>query len=195
MLTPQQLHALRQPIQFQADLGGVSLQLQSTWGLFSPREIDSGSRLLLDYAQIAPTADCFDLGCGYGVIGLCLAARAPQGQTVMVDKDSVAVDYSYKNIKLNGLQNAEVILSNGFAQIDRQRRFDVIASNLPAKVGKELLTLFLYDAYHHLRPDGVFYVVTINGLRQFMKRYMEGIFHNYEKLKQSSHYTVALARR
>ncbi len=195
MLTPEQLAALRRDLELTAELGGRRLVLRSTWGLFSPREIDEGTRLLLKEVEVKPTDDCLDLGCGYGPIGLGLAALAPQGRTLLVDKDFVAVEYARRNIALNRLTNAEAILSNGFAQIERGRRFDVIASNVPAKVGKELLAILLHDAYAHLRPGGRLYLVTLNGLRAYIKRNLLAVFGNYDKLKQGTHYTVALARR
>jgi 16S rRNA G1207 methylase RsmC len=113
----------------------------------------------------------------------------------MVDKDFVAVDYANRNARRNGLANAQAILSNGFDQIDPKARFDLIASNVPAKVGKELLTLLLHDAHARLRPGGHLYLVTINGLRQYIKRNLTEVFGNYDKLKQGAHYTAALARR
>ncbi|MBK1721226.1 class I SAM-dependent methyltransferase [Thiocystis violacea] len=195
MLTPQQLSHLRRDIQFSAELGGRTLMLQSTWGLFSPREIDEGTRLLLSHVDVAAGDDCLDLGCGYGPIGLALAAMAPRGRTLLVDKDFVAVDYANRNARLNALTNAEATLSNGFDQVEKGRLFDVIASNVPAKVGKELLAILLHDAHAHLRPGGRLYLVTINGLRQYMKRNLGEVFGNYDKLKQGAHYTVALAKR
>lgn len=191
----QHLDALRRPLRLELELGGRHLQFDSTWGLFSPREIDAGTRLLLDHIEVAASDDCLDLGCGYGAIGLALAALAPQGTTLLVDKDFVAVDYAQRNAQRNGLTHAQAQLSNGFEHIDPARRFDVIASNIPAKVGKELLTLLLHDAHARLRPGGRLYVVTINGLRQFMRRYLQDIFGNYTKCKQGAHYTVALAQR
>ncbi|WP_295888696.1 methyltransferase [uncultured Thiohalocapsa sp.] len=195
MLSQTELDALRAPIRFEAEPAGRRLRFESTWGLFSPREIDAGTALLLRHLQVAPDADCLDLGCGYGVIGCTLAALAPQGQTLMVDKDFVAVDFARRNAALNGLDNAAAQLSNGFADIDPARRFDLVASNIPAKVGKELLTILLHDARARLNPGGQVYVVTVNGLREFMKRHLREVFGNYDKLKQGSHYTVALALR
>ncbi|ESQ13532.1 MAG TPA: methyltransferase domain-containing protein [Chromatiaceae bacterium] len=195
MLSARQLAELRRPIRFEAQLGGCSLHLESTWGLFSPREIDEGTRLLLDHVDVAPDSDCLDLGCGYGPIGLCLAARAPQGRTLMVDKDFIAVDLANRNAQHNGLDNATAMLSNGFDQIAPGLRFDLIASNMPAKVGKQLLALLLHDAHSRLMPGGRLYLVTINGLRQFIKRNLSEVFGNYDKLKQGAHYTVAMARR
>ena len=195
MLTPDHLATLRRDLEFSAQLAGHTLNFCSTWGLFSPRDIDDGTRLLLDHLEIAPTDDCLDLGCGYGPIGLTLATLAPQGRTLLVDKDFVAVEYANRNAQRNRLTNAEAQLSNGFDQIDPERRFDLIASNVPAKVGKELLALLLHDAHARLRPGGRLYLVTINGLRQYMKRNLTDVFGNYDKLKQGAHYTVALAKR
>jgi 16S rRNA G1207 methylase RsmC len=195
MLSKDQLDRLRADIDFSADLGGRTLHLYSTWGLFSPREIDEGTRLLLEHLEVNPADHCLDLGCGYGPIGLGLAALAPAGQTLMLDKDFIAVDYANRNASRNGLANAHAQLSNGFAQIDPGLRFDLIASNIPAKVGKELLAILLHDAWARLNPGGRFYVVTINGLRQYMKRNLGEVFGNYDKLKQGAHYTVALAHR
>ncbi|MBK5966099.1 methyltransferase [Thiocystis minor] len=195
MLTSEQLAGLRRDIEFSAELGGRTLTLQSTWGLFSPRELDEGTRLLLSHLRVEPGDDCLDLGCGYGPIGLALATLAPQGRTLMVDKDFVAVDYAQRNVRLNGIDNAEAQLSNGFDRIEPGREFDLIASNVPAKVGKELLAILLHDAHARLRPGGRLYLVTINGLRQYMKRNLTEVFGNYDKLKQGAHYTVALAQR
>jgi len=195
MLTQQQLAKLRQDIVFETELCGRHFVFHSTWGLFSPREIDEGTRLLLQHVDVGLQDDCLDLGCGYGPIGLTLAALAPHGQTLMVDKDFVAVEYSNSNVQRNRVMNASAQLSDGFRHIDLALRFDLIASNIPAKVGKEALSLYLHDANQRLRLGGRFYLVTINGLRQFMKRNLDEVFGNYDKLKQGPHYTVALARK
>lgn len=188
------IQSLRKDIEFDATLRGNPLHFNTTWGLFSPREIDEGTQLLLNYIDIDENADCFDLGCGYGPIGITLAKLAPKGKTLLADKDFIAVNYANKNIATNGIHNAEAILSNGFDQLEHQT-FDCIVSNIPAKVGKELLQLILYDARQRLNPGGQLYVVTVNGLRKFMKRHFEDVFGNYKKLKQGAHYTVAHAQR
>jgi 16S rRNA G1207 methylase RsmC len=189
-LTPQQLEKLRLDHHLKVSLSGQQLEFFTTWGLFSPRAIDEGSSLLLDVTKVNVDDDVLDLGCGYGALGLCLAKQAHQGSTLLVDKDFVAVDYSNKNIKLNQLKNAEAILSNGFDQIPK-RKFDLIVSNIPAKVGNEMLWLFLHDAYRQLNPGGRLVVVTISGLSKFMKREFKQLFGNYKKLKQGKTYTVA----
>ena len=195
MLDKKQLDEYRKDIKFSETLCEQTLNYQTTWGIFSPREIDSGTKLLMKYIEIKVTDDCFDLGCGYGPIGLTMARLAPQGNTILVDKDFMAVEYSNKNANTNNIINAKAILSNGFQHIDSKQRFDVVASNVPAKVGKEMMSLMLHDAHKHLKKDGKLYLVTVNGLRQYMKRNLKEVFGNYKKLKQGAAYTIHLATK
>lgn len=183
----------RQDIVFTESMRGCTFTFHSTWGLFSPRGIDEGSRLLLDHVAVKRTDHCLDMGCGYGVLGMTLARLAPAGRTLLVDKDFVAVEYARRNCERNGLANTEVLLSNGFNQVPPACRFDLIVSNLPAKVGNEQHYLYLFDAHARLVPGGRFVVVTINGLREFIARTFREVFGNYEKLKQGKTHTVAQA--
>ncbi|MCG5512260.1 class I SAM-dependent methyltransferase [Ectothiorhodospira shaposhnikovii] len=186
------IRSLREDIVFADTLRGQSLNFHTTWGLFSPRGIDAGTHLLLDFIEVNETDDCLDLGCGYGPIGLTLARLAPRGHTCLVDKDFVAVEYAARNARLNGIVNTEAFLSNGFSAVG-DRRFHLVTSNLPAKVGKEMLYLYLYDALNHMHPGGRIYVVTITGLRRFIERAFKEVFGNYDKVKQGREYTVAMA--
>jgi 16S rRNA G1207 methylase RsmC len=190
---PATVKRWREDIVFQESVRGCDFTFHSTWGVFSPRTVDEGSRLLLDHLTVNPTDYCLDVGCGYGVLGMTLAKLSPQGKSVLVDKDFVAVEYAQKNCALNKLSNTEVFLSNGFNQIPADYRFDLIVSNLPAKVGNEQHYLYLFDAYERLNPGGRFVVVTINGLREFIARTFKEVFGNYDKLKQGKTYTVAQA--
>ena len=71
----------------------------------------------------------------------------------------------------------------------------MVVSNLPANVGKELLYIFLSEAKKHLYPGGQLVVVTISGLREFIKRNFQDFFGNYKKLKQGQSHTVAKAEK
>ncbi len=191
----ERVEAYRADTAFDATMRGQALRFRATWGLFSPREVDEGTSMLLDAVEVAEDADCFDLGCGYGAIGLTLARLAPRGETWMVDRDFVAVDYARANAEANGTGNARALLSNGFDAVPEGQRFDLVASNLPAKVGNELLTLLIADAHARLNPGGRLYVVTISGMRRFIERTFEEVFGNYEKAQQGRQHTVALAVR
>jgi len=182
---------LKQDLHIEANLAGKDLKFATTWGIFSPREIDSGTDLFLKYLEIKPNDIALDIGCGYGPIGLAIAANAPHGSVHMVDKDFVAVDFANKNAKLNGLNNAQAYLSNGLSNVPKNIQFTTVVSNIPAKVGKEMLSILLHDVHQQLAPGGQFVVVTINGLRQYMKRNFMEVFGNYEKVKQGKDYTIS----
>lgn len=188
----EDVEQFRKDMLIKAELCSIPMQFKTTWGLFSPRSIDEGSKLMLDHLQVNTDDNCLDIGCGYGPLGLTLAKLAPEGQTTLIDKDFVAVEYTEKNIRLNNLPNCETFLSNGLNQIGK-RRFNLIVSNIPAKVGNELLSLFLVDAWKHLEPGGRIYVVTISGIRRYIERSFKDVFGNYKKIKQGKTYTVAMA--
>jgi len=185
----------REDLRFTEPVLGKPFNFTSTWGLFSPEQLDEGSLMLLDYIEFRPTDSSIDLGCGYGVLGMTAARACPQGQHLLIDKDFVAIEYARRNCAANGLTNAEVQLSNGFRQVDPARRFDLVMSNLPAKASKEQHYLYLLDAWHAMTPGARFYVVTINGLREFMSRTFKEVFGNSSKLKQGKTYTITMAEK
>ena len=186
------IEQLRRDIVFMETLRGFDFTFHSRWGLFSPRSVDEGTKLLLRHVEAAADDDCLDLGCGYGAIGLTLARLAPGGHTTMVDKDFVAVEYAQKNAALNGVERCEALLSDGFEQVD-ERRFNVVASNLPAKAGNEAYYVMFREAYEHLREGGRFYVVTPSAPRRFIERAFTEVFGNYKKVKQGRAHTVSMA--
>jgi len=185
---------LKQDIVFHTRLRGQELTFHSTWGLFSPRRIDDGSRMLVERMDLSPAQTTLDLGCGYGAIGVAVARCCPDGQVHMVDKDFVAVQYARTNARANGLTNCRAYLSNALARVG-DVRFDAIASNLPANVGREMLYIILSGARTRLKRGGRLYVVTVAGLRKFIQRNLIDVFGNYEKLKQGKTYAVAMAVR
>ncbi|MFC1526625.1 methyltransferase, partial [Candidatus Latescibacterota bacterium] len=85
--------------------------------------------------------------------------------------------------------------SDGLRQVAEEVRFSLIASNLPAKVGNEWLTLFLEEARQRLEPGGRLYVVTVAGLRDYLRRSFRELFGNYTKIKQGRSHVVSMATR
>ena len=172
-----------------------TLTLTSAWGLFSAKSIDEGTALLLNEVQaLDPPTRALDLGCGYGAIGLTLAALWPQAQVTCVDKDLLAVETTCSNIERNQLTNATAVLSPGFRDLPSDS-YDLICSNLPAQVGNEALDELLLDAYDHLSPGGSLVVVIVSGLRRYVKRRLTELFGNYNKAKQGPRHLVAEAIR
>lgn len=183
----------RSDIIFTQEVLGKPFTFHTTWGIFSPEKLDEGSLMLLDYIDFKASDNSIDLGCGYGVLGMTASRECPNGQHILIDKDFVAVEYARLNCQKNGLTNTEVFLSNGFNQVDKNKKFSLVMSNLPAKASKEQHYLYLLDAYERMEVGGRFYVVTINGLRDFMKRSFTEVFGNADKLKQGKTYTITVA--
>ncbi len=167
----------------------------TTWGLFSPRGIDAGTYQLLERIEVNPGENCLDLGCGYGPIGIVMARLSGTGAVTLADKDFVAVEYARKNAEANGLTNCEAVLSNGLHHLPNDARYDVIASNLPSNTGKELLDIITKEAHDHLVQGGRFYVVTVTGLRDYMKKTFRETFGHYKKLNQGRNHAVAMTTR
>ena len=182
-------------MKIQTTLRKHALTFHTTWGLFSPKEIDHGTKVLIELIETSPSDHILDLGCGYGPIGIALAKDCPEGEIHLIDKDFVAIEYTEKNIKAHSLKNCQTYLSNAFSHVPKDKKFDLIVSNIPAKVGKELLQTIIADAKSRLNPGGKFYVVTIAGLKDFIKRNFKETFGNYKKLKQSKGYCVAVAEK
>jgi 16S rRNA G1207 methylase RsmC len=190
MPTPQEIAQLRADLTQHVSLMGQDLDLRSTWGLFSPRQIDDGTKLLLDFLPPpAPGQTVVDMGCGYGPIGLALAKAEPNASVILLDKDFVACEYATANATRNHLGNVTVKLSNGLSAIQGTQAHRIV-SNVPAKVGKELWSIMLFDAWQALHPEGELWFVSINGLRDYFKRTFHEQFGNYDKIKQGRDYTI-----
>jgi len=193
MFNRDDIPKLKQDLTIKSNLLDQSLDLKTRWGVFSPRAIDEGTVLFMKYLDINTNDKCLDLGCGYGPIGLSVAKVCTSGEVHMVDKDFVAVELSNANAKINHITNAKAYLSDAFSAVDKRDYFDQVLSNVPAKVGREQLSIILYDALDALKPGGKITVVTINGLRHFIKDNFKSVFGNYKKLKQGQKYTIAQA--
>ena len=186
---------LKKDIEIVVNLLDNEITLHTRWGVFSPRSIDEGTMLLMKHIEVGVSDICLDLGCGYGPIGLALAKHCTKGEVHMVDKDFVAIELANNNANLNNLSNAKAYFSDAFLQVPNEVKFDQVISNLPAKVGREQLSIILYDAFDALKPGGKITVVTINGLKDFIKNNFKSVFGNYKKLKQGQKYIVSQATK
>jgi 16S rRNA G1207 methylase RsmC len=139
---------------------GKTLRFRTSDALFSSHDIDDGTRLLLKTLTsdvIAGRNRVLDIGCGYGPLGIALAA-AGASYVEMVDRDALAVMYAQQNAALN---DVEVRAHGSLGYDDVDREFDLIVSNIPAKAGSLVIRHLLMDARRHLAPGGLVAVVVI----------------------------------
>ncbi|MFW6041942.1 MAG: methyltransferase, partial [Guyparkeria sp.] len=89
MMSHKEIAALRRDQVIDSELLDHRLVLHSTWGLFSPREIDAGTRLLLEHSPVPPAGSTIvDLGCGYGPIGIAMARACPDSRAAAAFRKS-----------------------------------------------------------------------------------------------------------
>lgn len=149
---------------------GVGVQLEVLEGTFSSAGVDAGTRHLLRWLsgeRYADVASVLDLGCGYGPIGLWLAAAgADVDRAVLaVDRDARALLATERGAVLGELPRVEVHGSLGYDQVG-ERRFDLVVSNVPAKVGSRALAHLVLDAVHHLTDAGSVALVVVDRLAE-----------------------------
>ena len=170
---------------------GFELRLATQPGVFAHRGIDAGTRLLIEAMRVSPTARVLDLGCGYGAIGIVAAKLATKGHVLLVDSDIRATRLTQRNLALNGVTNAEVLLGDGVHDLPPKARFDVVACNPPTHGGREVLDELVAGAYRVLRPRGQLYIV-INRLLS-LRREVESVFGSAETVARSKGYVVIQA--
>ena len=170
---------------------GFELRLETQAGVFAHKGLDPGTRLLIDSMRVSPTARVLDLGCGAGAIGIVAARLAARGSVVLVDSDIRATRLAERNLALNGVTNAEVLLGDGTHDLPRRSRFDVVASNPPTHSGREVLDDMVEGAFAVLKPRGQLYMV-VNRLMSLRKEVRE-VFGNVEIAARSKGYVVVRA--
>jgi 16S rRNA (guanine1207-N2)-methyltransferase len=155
--TPQ---SRSQEKQIKAKLRGHAFAFYTNSGVFAKKEVDFGSRLLIEQVEGESGSRLLDLGCGYGPIGIALAVSCPQLQVVMVDINERAVRLAELNSKQNRVEErVEVRVSDGFTAIKAEERFDIIVSNPPIRAGKKVIYPWFAQAKQHLQPQGSLWLV------------------------------------
>jgi len=170
---------------------GFELRLHTQPGVFAHRELDEGSRLLIEAMRISPTARVLDWGCGYGAMGLVAAKLATRGHVTLIDVDIRATRLTQRNLEANAITNADVVLGDGLRDLPPKARFDVIVSNPPTHSGREVLDQLVAGAYKALRPRGQLYLV-INRLLS-LRREVDSVFGGSETVARHKGFVVLRA--
>ena len=166
------------------------MQFLTASGVFSLKKIDKGSLLLLEKAEIKNTTkDILDLGCGYGPIGIAIAKSFPKKQILMSDVNERAVKLAKKNIKINNVENAKAIISDGFDKI--KASFDLILLNPPQTAGRKLCYKLIEQSKQHLNQKGTLQIVARHqkGGKQF-ELFLKDLFGNCKTLAKKSGYRI-----
>lgn len=145
-------------------VGEQALTVRSLPGVFSQRELDSGTRLLLDSLPNL-RGNILDFGCGAGVVGAIIKLRFPSAQVSMVDISALAVASAKETLRFNQLEG-DVFPSDIYSAVSS--KFHHIISNPPFHAGLKThysaTETFLEQAPKHLLSRGELLIVANNFL-------------------------------
>ena len=175
-----------------AVLRGQALSFVTDSGVFSREAVDFGTRLMVE-ALPPLSGRVLDLGCGWGALGGVLAKKWADVRFVLTDVNERAAALAERNLKLNGLDNFEVVCGDGFAAVEGT--FDWIVTNPPIRAGKQVIYALFAEAKNYLAPGGTLALVirTQQGAKS-AERYLRGIYESVETLDVSGGYRVLTAR-
>jgi 16S rRNA G1207 methylase RsmC len=144
---------------FWCEVWGRRLDLVSGSGVYSRGRLDGGTAVLFRETEPPGPGWVLDLGTGYGVIGLGIAAawRAhgvpPEaGQVTGVEVNQRALLLARENAVALGLQDRYRAVAPD--DVPDEVRFDELWSNPPIRIGKQALHALLLHWFARLRPDG-----------------------------------------
>lgn len=127
-------------------------------GVFSKKNVDYGSKLLLEtyLKENLTNMKVLDLGCGYGFIGIVVSLLT-SSYVDMVDINKRAVHLTNRNIKRYPEFKGNAFISDAYSNI--KNKYNVIITNPPIRVGKTKLLEILEGAFEHLEENGILYFV------------------------------------
>lgn len=143
-------------------LAGQDLQLETSGSVFSPDELDRGTRVLLDSVPKLPASGEFlDIGSGWGPIALTMGLSAPGAHITAIEVNERAAALTMANASRLDLENIEVRHPD---EVPADATFDVIWSNPPIRIGKAALHDLLSRWLPAVRPGGQAWLVVAKKL-------------------------------
>jgi 16S rRNA (guanine1207-N2)-methyltransferase len=155
--TPQP-SAASVPRQVTWRLPDLTVLLWTDRGVFAKGKVDRGTDLLARAMELPEAGEILDLGAGYGPLGIVAARRYPEARVTLVEINERAAALAQRNLALNGVTKAEVIVGDA-PEVLGDRPFDAVLFNPPMHAGKAVVMRLLADARARLRPGGSLWFV------------------------------------
>ena len=135
-----------------ASVWGHELALNSGSGVFAQGRVDVGTAVLFRETSAPTGGRVLDLGCGYGVIGLAIAAAVPGASVTAVDVNERAVLLANENAA--ALDLADRFAATTPSGVPADATYDELWSNPPIRIGKAALHELLLAWLPRLVPGG-----------------------------------------
>jgi 16S rRNA (guanine1207-N2)-methyltransferase len=137
---------------FTCEVWDRELTLVSGAGVFSRGHLDHATAVLFRETEPPAQGRFLDLGCGYGVIGLAIAAAVPLASITAVEVNDRAIALANENARAMGVHGRFIACRP--EQVLAGEVYDEIWSNPPIRIGKEALHELLLTWLPRLAPGG-----------------------------------------
>ncbi|MBW2972545.1 methyltransferase [Candidatus Woesearchaeota archaeon] len=188
--------SLFRPQKVRMAVAGTEIELYTAGGVFSPKQLDKGTRLLIKAAIVKKGWKVLDLGCGYGIVGIAIKKMNPSAEVVMSDVNSRAVKLARMNLEELKME-AAVLHSDAFSnkELDSMR-FDTILLNPPQTAGKDVCFRLIEESKMHLVKGGLLQIVARSqkGGKQLSK-HMEETFGNVRETAKGSGFRIYISEK
>jgi len=148
-----------------AKWGDKRFEFEIPLSVFSSYQLDLGSlRLLRVLESTGPKWErVLDLGCGYGLIAMHVAANGICRSPFGIDRDILGVEFARRNAGRNDLPQCS--FAGGLAYEDvPPGQYSAVVSNIPAKAGEAAHRMMLLNAGALVGPGGEVWIVVIESL-------------------------------
>lgn len=173
---------------------GIDYSLVSDSGVFSKREADEGSLLLVKTANEEQLqSPLLDLGCGIGLIALLLKRLQPHLAITGTDINARAVECARESSAKLDLP-VHFIVGDGTSMLTTP--FSTVVLNPPIRAGKTIVYRLFQESYDILSNEGCLYVV-IRRQQGAASAYaeLERIFGNVSRLALKKGYEILKSQR
>ncbi|KMJ56778.1 16S rRNA methyltransferase [Bacillus sp. LL01] len=182
--------------QWNFDLKGNNLSFTTDAGVFSKKEVDFGSRVLIEeFEEPEVEGRILDVGCGYGPIGLSLAKSFSDRQVDMIDVNERAVELAKENAVINKVENVSIFTSDIYENVT-STDYAAILSNPPIRAGKKVVHEILEKAWTHLASKGELWIVIQKkqGAPSAIEK-LESLFEEVEVVTKKKGYFIIKSKK
>lgn len=159
-------------------------------GVFSRAAVDFGSALLANAAHVDVGDSILDLGCGYGPVGIALAATVPDVTVWAVDVNERAVELCNINAEVARV-SVHALVSDGVAALPKDIQFDCVVFNPPIRAGKSVVWRLYEQAFAVLRNGGrLFVVIQKKQGAESSETFLRSLFSEVRTIQREAGYRV-----
>jgi 16S rRNA (guanine1207-N2)-methyltransferase len=176
-------------------LRGKSFEFLTASSVFSKKQVDLGTRLLIEAMALPETGTVLDVGCGYGAVGIAAASSNPRLRVVLTDVNMRAVQLAKQNIKINKVRNAEVRCGYLYEPV-KDVAFNCVLSNPPVSAGMETVKTIITEAPQVMADKASFQLVIRSKIgAKTLPTIFNKTFGNCMVLARKSGYRVLTAEK